>query len=193
MRPDEVRRELRRKVLVAGMLFAFIALVYLIYNVSRFDSLTDVNAMDYAQIARNLMRGEGFTSSFIKPLGLVYEASVENHPDLTYPPLHVGLTSVVMRALGPNDRAASHSSGLAFLLTIPVLFALAVRLFDWRTGVLATLLFGTHLANLGYSISGLEASLLGLLLTGMLLLLHCAASSERYQLVWVASAGVAMG
>ena len=71
MRPDEVRRELRRKVLVAGMLFAFIALVYRIYNVSRFDSLTDVNAMDYAQIARNLMRGEGFTSSFIKPLGLV--------------------------------------------------------------------------------------------------------------------------
>ncbi|MBD3293694.1 MAG: hypothetical protein GF393_12275 [Armatimonadia bacterium] len=193
MRPDEARRSLRRQILIVGMLFAFIALIYLVFNVSRFERLTDVNALDYAQIARHLKRGEGFTTSFIKPLGLVYETSIENHHDLTYPPVHIGLTSVIMRALGENDRAVSHSSGLAFLLTIPVLFTLAVRLFDWRTAVLGTLLFGTHLANLGYSVSGLEASLLTLLVTGMILLLHCAASSEKYELVWVGAAGIAMG
>ncbi len=193
MRPDEARRELQRKVLIVGMLFAFIALMYLVFNVSRFETLADVNAIDYAQIARHLMRGDGFTTSFIKPLGLVYETSVEHHPDLTYPPLHVALISAVMRVLGANDRAVSHSSGLAFLLTIPVLFTLAARLFDWRTAVLATLLFGTHIANLSYSISGLEASLLTLLVTGMLLLLHCAASSEKHELLWVVGAGVALG
>lgn len=193
MRPVEARRELRRKALIVGMLFAFVALIYLIFNVSRFDRLNDVNAMDYAQIARHVMRGEGFTTSFIKPLGLTYEPSVENHHDLTYPPVHVGVISVMLRALGDNDRAVSHSSGIAFLLTIPVLFVLALRLFDWRTAVLATVLFGTHLANLGYAVSGLEASLLTLLVTGMLLLLHVAASSEKYELVWVAAAGVAMG
>ncbi|MGI5820086.1 MAG: ArnT family glycosyltransferase [Armatimonadota bacterium] len=193
MRPDEVRRELRRKVLIVGLLFTFIAMVYLVFNVSRFDQLSDVNAIDYAQIARNLARGEGFTTSFIKPLGLTYETSVENHIDLTYPPLHIGMISMMMRALGENDRAVSHASGLAFLLTIPVLFTLAVRLFDWRTAVLGTLIFGTHLANLGYAVSGLEASLLTLLVTAMLLLLHCAAGSEKRELLWVAAAAVMMG
>lgn len=193
MRPDQARRSLRRRILIVGMLFAFVALIYLVFNVSRFEQLTDVNALDYAQVARHLKRGDGFTTSFIKPLSLVYETSVENHHDLTYPPLHIGLTSVMMRALGENDRAVSHSSGLAFLLTIPVLFTLAVRLFDWRTAVLGTLLFGTHLANLGYSVSGLEASLLTLLVTGMILLLHCAASSEKHELWWVAAGGLVMG
>ncbi len=193
MRPDEARRDIRRKVLIVGMLFAFIALIYLVFHVSRFDTLGDVNAMDYAQIARHLKRGDGFTSSFIKPLGLTYETSVENHHDLAYPPLHIGFASVVMQALGENDRAVSHTSGLAFLLTVPLMFVLALRLFDWRTAVLATLIFGTHLGNLSYSISGLEASLLTLLLTGMLLLLYQASTSEKYELVWVAAAGVALG
>ncbi len=193
MRPEEARSDLRRKVLIVGMLFAFIALMYLVYHVSQFNRLTDVNAMDYAQIARHLHRGDGFTTSFIKPLGLMYEPSVENHPDLTYPPVHIAVTSALMKVFGPTDRAVSHSSGFAFLLTIPLLLTLAVRLFDWRTGILATLLFATHLANLNYSVSGLEASLLGLLVTGLLLLLHCAATSEKYELVWVGAAGVAMG
>lgn len=193
MRPDEVRQTFRRKALIVGILFAFVALVYLVFHVSRFEELSDVNAMDYAQIARHLMRGEGFTTSFIKPLGLTYEPSVENHYDLTYPPVHIGLASVIMRALGDNGRAMSHTSGLAFLLTIPVLFTLAVRLFDWRTAILATLLFGLHLGNLGYAISGLETSMLTLLVTGMLLLLHYASASEKHELVWVAAAGVAMG
>ncbi|MGM0491590.1 MAG: ArnT family glycosyltransferase [Armatimonadota bacterium] len=193
MRPDEARREFRRKVLIVGMLFAFIALIYLIFHVSRFERLSDVNAVDYAQIARNLKRGEGFTTDFIKPLGLTYEASIENHHDLSYPPLHVALTSIMMRALGENDRAASHTSGLAFLLTIPVLFVLALRLFDWRTAVLATLIFGTHLGHLTYATSGLEASLLTLLVTAMLLLLYQASTSGKSEMLWVAGAGVTLG
>ncbi len=193
MRLDEARHELRRKVLIVGLLFGFTALIYLIFQVSQFNDLADVNAMDYAQIARHLIRGEGFTSSFIKPLSLVYEPSIENHPDLTYQPLHVGVISAMMRVLGPEDRAVSHASGLAFLLSVPVLFVLAVRLFDWRTAVLATLLYGTHVANLGYAISGLEASLLTLLVTGMLLLLHCAASSGSRETLWIAAAGVTLG
>ncbi|HCA47358.1 MAG TPA: hypothetical protein DEP45_08335 [Armatimonadetes bacterium] len=193
MRLDEARRELRRKVLIVGLLFGFTALIYLIFQVSQFSNLADVNAMDYAQIARHLMRGDGLASSFIKPLSLVYEPSIENHPELTYQPLHIVVISAMMRVLGANDRAVSHASGLAFLLSIPVVFTLGVRLFDWRTAVLATVLYGTHVTNLGHAISGLEASLLTLLVTGLLLLLYCAAGSESRELLWVAAAGVVMG
>lgn len=193
MRPDEERQQLRRKILLVAILFAFIALIYLIYNVSRFDTLTNVNAIDYAQIARHIARGEGVITSFIKPLGLTYEPSISNHPDLTYPPLHMVWTAGIMKMLGENDRAVSHSSGLAFLLTVPLVFLLALKLFDWRTAVLATLLFGTHVANLGYAISGLESSLLGLFFVAMLLLLYQASESDQHEMAWVGAAGLVMG
>lgn len=193
MRPDADRQQLRRKILLVAILFAFIALIYLIYNVSRFDALTNINAMDYAQIARHVVRGEGFITSFIKPLSLTYEESITNHPDLTYPPVHMLWTAAVMRMLGEDDRSVSHSSGLAFLLTVPLIFLLALKLFDWRTAVLATFLFGTHIANLGYAISGLESSLLGLLFAGLLLLLYQASESDGHEMTWVAAAGLVMG
>ncbi|NLO07159.1 MAG: hypothetical protein GX131_15135 [candidate division WS1 bacterium] len=193
MRPDDQSREIRRKLLIAAMLFAFIALVYLIFNVSRFEMLTDVNALDYAQVARHVARGEGFETSFIKPLGLTYETSIENHPELTYPPLHIAWTAALMRMLGENDRAASHSSGLAFLLTMPLLLLLGLRLFDWRTAVLGTFLFGTQVANLGYAITGLETCMLGLWIAGLLLLLYQASENETRELWWVGAAGLAMG
>lgn len=193
MRPDEVRRAKWRRVIAVLLLFGGIAMVYLVFNASRFEELGDVNAMDYAQIARHVARGDGFITSFIKPISLVFHHSVERHPDLTYPPLHVYWMAGVMRVLGATDRAASHAGGLAFLLTVPLVFLLALRMFDWRTAVLATALFGTHITLLGYAISGLETSLLGLLVTALFLVLHTAAHTERSELPWVVAAGVLMG
>ncbi|MGC9317974.1 MAG: ArnT family glycosyltransferase [Armatimonadota bacterium] len=193
MRPDEARRETWRRLLLAALLVGAIALVYLLYNVSRFDRLTNVNAMDYAQIARHVLRGEGFTTSFIKPLGLIYHRSVENHPDLSYPPAHILWTAGMMRLLGATDRAVSHSSGLAFLLTVPLMLILAQRLFDWRTAVLGTAIFGTHVANLGYAVSGLEASLLTLEVTLLILVLYKASAGGRNEMIWVAAAGLIAG
>ncbi len=193
MRPEDARRDAWRRVLLALMLFGGIGLTYLIFNVSRFERLGDVNAMDYAQIARHVARGEGFTTSFIKPLSLVHVRRLERHPDLTYPPLHIMWTAGMIRLLGSNDRAVSHASGLAFLLTMPVVFWLALRMFDWRTAVLATALCGTHITLLGYAVSGLEAPLLGLLLTLALVCLYNVATTESRELPWAGAAGVLMG
>ncbi|MGD9495344.1 MAG: ArnT family glycosyltransferase [Armatimonadota bacterium] len=193
MRPHEVRRERWRRVLLVAVLLAGIALIYLVFNVSRFSLLGDANAMDYAQIARHVLRGEGFTTSFIKPLSLVFHRSVENHPDLTYPPGHILWTAAIMRVLGTTDRAVSHSSGLAFVLTMPLVFWLAYVMFDWRTALLATALCGTHITLLGYAISGTESSLLGLLVTALLLVLYMAARTEGSEMPWVIAAGLLMG
>ncbi len=193
MRLDEAQRQKRRRVLLALMLFAGMALAYLVFNVSQFERLENINALDYAQIARHVLRGDGFQTSFIKPLGLVYERSIENHPDLTYPPIHILWTSVVMRLLGATDRAVSHASGFAFLLTLPLIFFVALRMFDWRTAVLASVVFGVHVANLQYAVSGLETSLLALLFTGLLFALYEAGGGTRYELAWVAGAGALMG
>lgn len=193
MRPEDARRDAWRRVLLALMLFGAMALVYLVYNVSRFERLSDINAMDYAQIARHVARGEGFTTSFIKPLSLVHVRRVQRHPDLTYPPLHILWTAGMLKLLGATDRAVSHASGFAFVLTIPLVFWLALRMFDWRTAVLATTLCGTHITLLRYAVSGLEASLLGLLVTALILVLYTLTTTEKRELAWVAAAGVLMG
>lgn len=193
MRQDEERREKARRILLVAMLVVAVAVVYLVFNVSAFEELTSINAIDYAQVARHVVEGEGLTTSFIKPLGLVFNHKVERHPEMSFPPLHILWTAGVMNALGVTDRAVSHSSGLAFILTIPLVFYLGFRLFDWRTATLATAVWGTHLLNLQYAVSGLEASLLTLLLTGLLVALHVAATSERHELWWVAGAGALVG
>lgn len=193
MRPDEVKREQWRRVVSVLLLFGGLAMVYLVFNASRFQELGDVNAMDYAQIARHVARGDGFITSFIKPISLIHSQSIERHPDLTHPPLHVYWVAGMMRLFGATDRAASHAGGLAFVLTIPLVFLLALRMFDWRTAILATALCGTHITLLGYAVSGLEASLLGLLVTALVLVLHTAARTEGNELPWVAAAGLLMG
>lgn len=175
-------------MLALGLVF-----IYLIYNVSQFEEVTDVNALDYAQIARHVYRGEGFTTSFIKPISLMYNQSIENHPELTHPPLHVLWTAGMMRLLGPNDKAVAHSSGLAFLLGLPVIYLLAWHIFDRRTALLASALYGTNIAYLGYAISGLEAPLLTTLVTLLLLLLYLAGQNERREGLWVVLSGIVLG
>lgn len=133
------------------------------------------------------------STSFIKPISLVFHHNVERHPDLTYPPLHVYWMAAIMRVLGPTDRAASHAGGLAFILTIPLVFWLALRMFDWRTAVLATALCGTHITLLGYAISGLESALLGLLVTALFLVLHTTMHTDGDEMPWVVVAGLLMG
>ncbi len=178
---------------LGAMLFLGALLVYLVFNVSRFGGITDINALDYAQVARHVARGDGFVTSFVKPLSLVYSQQVEGHPELTYPPLHIWWTSMVMRALGPTEQAAAHASGLAFVLTVPLVFFLGLRVFDMRTASLATVFYMTNGSFLEYSISGLESSLLALLVTGLLTMLYLAAKAGRRELVFVAVAGVLLG
>ncbi|MCD6360003.1 MAG: glycosyltransferase family 39 protein [Armatimonadetes bacterium] len=180
-------------VVFHAILLLVVVFIYLIYNVSQFDKVSDVNALDYAQIARHVYRGEGFTTSFIKPLSLVYNQSIENHPDLTYPPLHILWTAGMMKLLGPNDKAVAHSSGLAFLLGVPVVYLLAWRIFGRRTAMLASVLYGTNIAYLGFAISGLEAPLLSTLVTLLLLFLYQAGEDHRREGLWVILAGVVMG
>lgn len=178
---------------LGAMLFLGALLVYLVFNVSRFQSITDINALDYAQIARHVARGDGFVTSFVKPLSLVYNQEVEGHPELTYPPLHIWWSSMVMRALGATEQAAAHGSGLAFVLTVPLVFFLGLRLFDPRTASLATVFYITNSFFLEYAISGLESSLLALLVTGLLLVLYLAAKAGQREMVFVAVGGVLLG
>jgi len=174
-----------------GALIALAALfLYLVYMSAHMPELTDPNAMDYAQIARHLARGEGFTTSFIRPLSLATVQSISHHPELSFVPLHPLWMSLFFRLGGASYKMAAWSCGVACLLTLPLVYLLAVRLFDGRCGLLALALYSVNYLSLEYACSGLEVSLAALVITVLVLLLYAYLSAPTPSLVLAALCGV---
>ncbi len=182
-----------RQVGIYLLMALALVFLYLVYMAGNFKGLTDPNALDYAQIARNLATGQGFTTNFVKPLSLTRSLRVTRHPDLTYPPLHPWIISLFMRMVGPTQRAAALACGTAFLLTVPLIFILATWFFDYRTAWLASGLFVVGVSTIGYSTSGLEVNLLSLLVTGLIMVLYQYGQSQQHRVPLVAGSAALVG
>ncbi|MDP4624244.1 MAG: glycosyltransferase family 39 protein [Akkermansiaceae bacterium] len=177
-----IRRSLFFAVLIAltlGNLFIF------------FRGLNTPQAMDQAQIAREIARGNGFTTKFIRPIA--YEQAKEtqqgaaipftNFQDTYHSPLNPLLNAAVLKLIGadnadqwkmgenemvfPLDRVIATVSTLCFLMSIGVSYLLVSRIFDPKiAGVTAILMLFCE-TFWDYSLSGLPQML-------MLLLFSCA-------------------
>jgi len=149
----------------AGLLACLtLASLYLLFE---YQNLKEPAAMDLAQVARQLARGEGFTTQFIRPLSVQRlesraEARGDNledpgrlnssHPDLANPPLYPVLLAGWLRLFGSDPtiqdprRFAVHGPDRAvvifnlglFLALVLVTYGLACRWFDGFVGLLAT-------------------------------------------------------
>jgi 4-amino-4-deoxy-L-arabinose transferase-like glycosyltransferase len=168
-------------------------MAYLSYHAGRFNGLNNVAALDYGQIARNLANGDGYTTKFIRPLSLARFPRLDHHPEVAAPPLHPFVASLFMRIMADKERAVALSGGLAFLLTVPVVFFLGWQLFDIRTGLLAGALFALNIGNLRASISGLETPWLTLWTALLLLICYNLSRKLRWRVPLAAAAGVVMG
>lgn len=138
--------------------------VYLLFE---YQNLREPAAMDLAQVARQLARGEGFTTQFIRPLSVQrLESRAEArggdledpgrltsaHPDLANPPLYPVLLAGWLRLFGADptiqdprrftvhgpDRAVVIFNLGLFLALVLVTYGLACRWFDGFVGLLAT-------------------------------------------------------
>ena len=94
---------------------AVLAVVGLVvgYNWRSFKNFNSQEAMDSAQLARNIAEGKGYTTLFVRPLSMHLlkkhaggaAASGDptrikgNHPDLANPPVYPGLLAVAMKVL----------------------------------------------------------------------------------------------
>jgi hypothetical protein len=67
MRQSDVIQARFRQVAISVLVGMGVVFMYLVYNATQFDDITDINAMDMAQVARNLAHGEGFTTKIIRP------------------------------------------------------------------------------------------------------------------------------
>lgn len=179
-----------------GFAVAFIALA-VAYDLRGWRNFSNPEAMDAAQVARNLAEGRGFTTQFIRPASLYLlgnkagAGSLTNaHPDLANAPAWPALLAGAMRGLPfrheipaddtthtfrPELAIAWVNQGL-FFLALLLAWRLARTLFDPLVAWLSTaVLLGADLLW-RFSISGLPTMLALVLL---LLLAQVLVAAER--------------
>lgn len=181
------------KVGVIVLICLALIMGYLGYHAGRFDGLNNVAALDYAQVARNLAEGQGYTTKLIRPLSLAKFASLDHHPEVISAPLHPYVGSLFMRVMADKEKALALSGGLAFMLTVPMVFFLGWQLFDLRSGLLAAGLYAINVGNLRASISGLETPWVALWVSLLLLVCFNLSRKARWRLPLAAIAGVVTG
>jgi len=150
-----MRREFRAgRLLFWALLIGMPFLVQLTFLSGQFSGLRSRQAIDHAQVARNIARGDGFTTNFIRPLSLVFSAKVEGHPDLLNAPLHPLLLSLAFRVLPPNDNTVVFLSVIFWVASIWIVFFLTRRMFGPKTGALAAAVLMVSLSPMMSSMAG---------------------------------------
>ncbi len=141
------------------------------YYLLRFGGLTYCDALDFAQIGRNLTSGRGFTTYILRPLALAHGAVPTRQPDVVHGPLHPFLLALMFGILGAKDNAASLVSGILYLITVPLVYRLGKQMFSIPVARVGALVFALHPLMLDYATSGLHVSLAILLSTWLFLTL----------------------
>lgn len=159
------------------------------YDLHEFQNFRNAEAMEAAQLARNVARGEGYTTQCIRPLtihllqkkqGLDARLSRQPQPDLATPPVYPLVLAGLMKILPfryeitarfwqyqPEMLIAVFNQGL-FFLTVWLTYRLGRRLFDLPVALVAVaVLVGSDLLW-RFSVSGLATCLLLVLFTVML-------------------------
>ncbi|MBC8001869.1 MAG: glycosyltransferase family 39 protein, partial [Opitutaceae bacterium] len=189
-----------RVIRYALALFLFVALA-VVYDVKCFRNFAGEEAMDTAQLARNIAEGRGYTTDYLRPasLALVKANSpdqnlqlTDRHPDLANAPVYPYLLAAWMKAVPMNHAILNPRKGLfrihqpelmiailnqiLLLGSVVILFCLARSLFDEQVAWLASAIYSGTGLFWRFSVSGLSTSLLVLIL---LLLLSCLLWLER--------------
>lgn len=174
-------------ILIRRSLFIVVLLSLTLGNVfTLFQGLNSPQAMDQAQIAREISRGNGFTTKMIRPVAYYQtEKAAERtialvgFPDTYHSPLNPLINAAVFKLIGADkkdswqmrenqlvyelDRVIAVICTVFFLLAIGVNYLLVSRIFDTKiAGVVAILMLFCEVFWT-YSLSGLPQMLMLLL------------------------------
>ncbi|MDP8255112.1 MAG: glycosyltransferase family 39 protein [Candidatus Alcyoniella australis] len=178
-----------------ALIWTLLALTaYIFFFVTTFRSLgTQSDALKYASAARSLLRGDGAVTLMVHTIsfsnvepGTVREAASMLGPLPQY--LWTMVLAVAFLVFGAADTTAAATCGLFYVLSVPLVFGIARRLFGLRAAHLAAALAILEANALYYSLSGMSESMFGLLL---LLLVY--ALVRRSGAGWGLIAGLALG
>ena len=185
---------------VKGVAFAcvFVALAFL-WDLRQFKNFSTPEAMDAAQLARNLAEGRGYTTDFIRPVSLWLLAQhtgdpmLAAHPDLANPPVYPYLLSWMMQGAGavheitdaqkfsrhqPEEIIAWLNQSL-FALALLLVFRVARRLFDEFVAWTSVCVLAGGELWWRFSASGLPTMLLIVILLAVVWCLAAADQGQR--------------
>jgi hypothetical protein len=155
-----------------------------LWHIREAKNFSSRDAMDSAQVARNIAEGKGFTTDFIRPLsislieahrggGAHAELLREGHPDLAnaplYPVLLAGLMKILPMRWEINEQffwryqpewVIGGFNQLLFFAGLFLAYRIATRLFDRAVGFLAVLLMALTETFWQFTTSGLSTMLL---------------------------------
>ena len=166
----------------------FSGLLFGVYASRQFNGLHEPEAMEYAQLARNISEGRGYVTQCIRPFDLWYlektndaYPTTDNFPDLKHPPLYPVVLSLALSVTKPDFDVTKETRifapekqviiPLGIILTIAtaaMLFLLGRKLVDARIGIIASFVYLLTDAVLAFAISGLPLPLISFLVTASL-------------------------
>jgi hypothetical protein len=179
-----------------------------------FRGLAHPLAIDQAQIAREIARGNGFTTKFIRPAALwQFETNTgatypDPMPDTYHAPLHPWINSWALKIIKrkwemttkqliyPGDQVIAGMSVIFFLLSVLVNYFIARRLFDQRLAILGVGMVLMCQRLWDYALSGLPQMLMLFLFSCTVYLLLRAVEARvegRSTMKWLAAVGLGFG
>ncbi|MHB8156461.1 MAG: ArnT family glycosyltransferase [Desulfocucumaceae bacterium] len=167
----------------------FSAFVWYLHYKSYFTGLILNDAMDYAGIARNVARGQGFISQYITPLSLAHHGVPQ--PDMWRAPLWPLALAAFQKVFGFIDEASALGSGFFFIITGPVIFLLARQWFDNIVAAGSVLLYALTPKLLYYSLSGMTESM-SIFLMSLAILLASVGNLKNKPGDWLSGAGLGL-
>lgn len=128
-------------------------------------TLYSADQMEYADLGREIYRGEGFTTQLLYPPSLV-KAPRLPHPNLIRPPLYpLTIAGGFLLSGGPSDQASAVISFLFYLATVAITYTICRRFAGFLWSVLAALCVACMPLFMAAGGAGLSEALAAFLLT----------------------------
>jgi hypothetical protein len=203
--------------LIRAAIFVLIGGLAAFYYIRQFNGLSNPQAMEHAQLARQLSQGEGYTTKVLKPFSLqrFRNASPEQpinsvrYPELVNAPGYPFALSLVYRFANPNFELDTSNlrnyDGFepekwiiifnlgCLMLSVAVFYIWMLRAFDDRVALMASFLFVLTDAFWVHTIQGLETPLSTLLICLIGLTINESIIKDEEESYWVSLIFLGLG
>jgi 4-amino-4-deoxy-L-arabinose transferase-like glycosyltransferase len=143
--------------------------LFFLYYRTLMSGLINADALDFAQLGRNLQQGRGFSTEVLRPLAMGDSTVTGSLPDTTHGPLYPFLLAIAFGLAGANDMVVAAVSGAFYGLTVLAVYMLGRRMFTSHIGAMAALLVAVNVTFLEFAVSGLHITLYIFLATWLML------------------------
>ena len=207
-----------RYLKLAGIVLGLIGLT-VVHDIREYRNFSSQEAMDFAQLARNISEGKGYQTQFIRPFSVYliqqhqgdrYPHLQDNHPDLANAPVYPGLLAGWMKLLPFNypitmtqwfekyqpEMLICVLNQIFFFLAIFLVFRTAKNLFNNTVAWVSAILFAATEQMWQFSLSGLPTLFLMLVVLGIagcLVALKRAEDEDKHGRFWYAGMALLTG